>query len=40
MAIESGDGPPHFGDAIGRHFTFDDQTRRYEIIGVVGDAKY
>ena len=24
------------GSAIGRHFTFDDQTRRYEIIGVVG----
>jgi predicted permease len=32
----------YFGNEspIGRHFTFDDQTRRYEIIGVVGDAKY
>jgi putative ABC transport system permease protein len=32
----------YFGNesAIGRHFTFDDQTRRYEIIGVVADAKY
>jgi predicted permease len=32
----------YFGTAspLGRRFTFDDQTRVYEIVGVVGDAKY
>ena len=32
----------YFGDEnpLHRHFTFDGQTRRYEIVGVVGDAKY
>jgi predicted permease len=28
------------GDPIGRRFTFDGQTRSYEIVGVVADAKY
>jgi predicted permease len=28
------------GNPVGRRFTFDDQTRSYEIIGVVADAKY
>jgi predicted permease len=28
------------GDPVGRRFTFDDQTRSYEIVGVVADAKY
>jgi predicted permease len=27
-------------DAIGRRFTFEGQNRSYEIVGVVGDAKY
>jgi putative ABC transport system permease protein len=32
----------YFGDSspIGKHFTFDGQSRSYEIVGVVGDAKY
>jgi ABC-type antimicrobial peptide transport system permease subunit len=32
----------YFGtsDPVGRRFTFDDQTRSYEIVGVVADAKY
>jgi predicted permease len=32
----------YFGDTnpLGRHFTFDKYSRRYEIVGVVGDAKY
>jgi predicted permease len=33
----------YFGDssrAIGKHFTFDGQNQPYEIVGVVGDAKY
>ena len=32
----------YFGDTtpIGRHFTFDGGTLMYEIVGVVGDAKY
>jgi predicted permease len=28
------------GNPIGRRFTFDEQTRFYEIVGVVADAKY
>lgn len=32
----------YFGDSspVGRHFSFDGQTERYEIIGLVGDSKY
>ena len=32
----------YFGDTnpLGRHFTFDKYSRRYEIVGVVDDAKY
>jgi predicted permease len=32
----------YFGDSspIGKHFTFDGQARSYEIVGVVGNAKY
>jgi putative ABC transport system permease protein len=32
----------YFGDGspIGKHFTFDGQARSYEIVGVVGNAKY
>jgi predicted permease len=32
----------YFGTSnpVGRRFTFDDQTRSYEIVGVVADAKY
>jgi hypothetical protein len=32
----------YFGDTspLGKHLVFDGEARRYEIIGVVGDAKY
>ena len=32
----------YFGDStpIGKHFTFEGQTQPYEIVGLVGDAKY